>query len=58
MARGKCAFRKTTLKRAIETIEGCGKRISHFEIDEQGRIIILTGEATAESSAAMAQVVE
>jgi hypothetical protein len=40
--RGKCAFRKTTLKRAIQTIEGCGKRISRVEIDQEGRIVILT----------------
>jgi hypothetical protein len=50
MARGKCAFRKTTFKRAIETIEGCGKKISRFEIDQHGTIVILIGEPTAEQA--------
>jgi hypothetical protein len=51
MPRGKCAFRKTTLKRAIQTIEGCGKTISRFEIDQQGRIVILTSDPPAEQQA-------
>jgi hypothetical protein len=43
--RGKCNFRKTDIKKAIEAIaKATGAPVQRIEIDRDGKIIIITGK--------------
>jgi hypothetical protein len=43
MPKAKCLFRETEVTRAVKAAEKTGKKVSKFEIDTAGKIIVFFG---------------
>jgi len=44
MPRARCTFRQRDLRLAVETAQAAGLDIARFEIDQNGRIVVVTGK--------------
>jgi hypothetical protein len=44
MPRARCTFRQRDLRLAVETARAAGLDIARFEIDRDGKIIVVTGK--------------
>jgi hypothetical protein len=44
MSRGRHAFRQADITRAIKAAQAAGQEVSRFEIDHDGRIVIIIGK--------------
>lgn len=44
MARAPCTFRQRDLRLAIETARAAGLDVARFEIDRDGKIVVVTGK--------------
>ena len=47
MARGHSTFKQTDLTRALRAARAAGVNVQRFEIDKDGKIVIVTGNAAA-----------
>ena len=43
MPRSRCTFRQRDLRLAVETAKAAGLEIGRFEIDRDGKIVVVTG---------------
>ena len=50
MSKGLQIFKQTDLLRAIRTFQKAGLSIARAEIDRDGKIVVVTGEAKAQDS--------
>jgi hypothetical protein len=50
MARVPCTFRQTDLTRAVKAVAAAGVHIARVEIDRAGKITLVFGEPTADTS--------
>ena len=44
MARGRLRFRQTDLKRALRGASAAGQPVQRFEIDREGKIVVIFGK--------------
>lgn len=44
MPRARCTFRQRDLRLAVETARAAGLDIARFEIDRDGKIVVVTGK--------------
>jgi hypothetical protein len=52
MARGRCTFKQQDVTRALRAAAAAGMKVERYEIDKDGKIIVVTGkpqEPAAES---------
>jgi hypothetical protein len=47
MPRSRCTFRQRDLRLAVETAKAAGLEVTRFEIDRDGKIVVVTGKAPA-----------
>jgi hypothetical protein len=47
MARGCCTFKQSDVTRAVKAVVAAGVEVARVEIDRDGRIVVVAGQATA-----------
>jgi hypothetical protein len=47
MARGRCAFTQESVTRALKAAVAAGMNVLRYEIDRDGKIVVVTGEGAS-----------
>lgn len=47
MARGPCTFKQQDVTRALRAAVAAGIEVQRYEIDKDGKIVVVTGKATS-----------
>jgi hypothetical protein len=58
MARAPSTFRQSDVTRAIKAVVAAGVHIARIEVDDTGRIVIVTGKPSKDNGAATADTPE
>lgn len=49
MARGKCTFRESDVKRAIKAVRAAGENVRHVVVEPDGKIVVEISKPDAKS---------
>lgn len=49
MSRGRHTFRQSDISRALKAAQDAGQEVSRFEIDQDGRIVVVIGKTSEEA---------